>query len=248
MFYIYVMLDQRKPGEWIYKNLVFDYQPFYVGVGRDYRMTAHFTPTNLKKKNIKNNIINSIKQELNDYPIYYKIYNNLSKEKALKIEIDFIKYFGKIKDKTGILSNLTSGGDGIYGFKHSDDYKNSLKKKLYQYDLEGNYVNEWESLKSVIKFFNLSGGNGIRKSINEGFHCKKFLWSHEKLTKLPKHKGKGINKFNYTIVKDNFTKTFSSNDEIRIFFNKKVNFGNVTSCCNGKIKTYLGYKWYKTKK
>lgn len=36
--------------------------------------------------------------------------------------------------------------------------------------------------------------------------------------------------------------------EIETFLCRKVNRGNISSCCNGKLKTYLGYKWYKIKK
>ena len=89
-FYVYVLLDQRTSGIWSYNDISFKNKPFYVGIGKGYRMTAHFTPYNLKKKSIKNNIINSIWNSINDYPIYYKIYKNLNIEDAMKIEVDFI--------------------------------------------------------------------------------------------------------------------------------------------------------------
>lgn len=244
-FYVYVFLDQRHSGKWVYKNIVFNFKPFYVGIGVKYRITSHFTPTNLKKKSIKNNIIKSIMNDINELPIFYKIFENLTEKEASKIEIDIIKSFGKIKNKTGILSNITDGGDGINGYSHTDDYKNSLRKKVYQYDLNGDYIKEWNSLKDVVEFFGLSGGGAVRFSINGNGHCKKFLWSYEKKPKLPKYKNKNRPKYQYGIILNNSEHFFNNFIEIDKYFGKKVSKGNITSCTNGKLKTYLGFVWLK---
>lgn len=244
-FYIYILLDQRVCGEWVYQDTIFKYKPFYVGIGVDYRMTAHFTPFNLRKRNIKNNIIKSIMNGLNELPIHYKIYEGLTSSLAKELEIDIIKHFGKIKDNSGILANLTDGGDGITGYNHSTEYKNSLKKKVYQYDLNGMYIKEWDSLKSVIENYQLSGGNAIRVAIKRGIKCKNFLWSFKKLKSLPKYRGKNPPKYLFGIIINNKEKFFTSKNEIDLFFKKNVSMGNISSCCNGKLKTYLGYKWIK---
>lgn len=49
-------------------------------------MTAHFTPYNLNKKSIKNNIIKSIWNSLNENPVYYKIFKNLNVDDAKKLK------------------------------------------------------------------------------------------------------------------------------------------------------------------
>lgn len=242
---MYVFLDQRKPGKWVYNDIIFKFQPFYVGIGINYRMTSHFTPTNLKKKSIKNNIIKSLMKETNELPIFYKIFENLSEEDALKIEVDIIKSFGKIKNNTGFLSNLTDGGDGINGYSHTEEYKNTLKKKVYQYNLNGNFIKEWESLKDVTQFFGINGGGGIRNSIKGNGHCKGYLWSYNKENKLPKHKNKNRPKYQYGIIVNNSEHFFSDFNKINEYFGKEVSRGNITSCINGKIKTYLGFKWLK---
>lgn len=244
-FYVYVLLNQKFKGEWYYKDILFTHKPFYIGIGTGYRMTSHFIPTNLKKKSIKNNIIKSIMTEFNELPIFYKIYSDLTEIEAKSIEIDIIQTFGKIKNSTGILSNLTDGGDGISGYKHTDKYKNTLKKKLYQYNLNGEFIKEWESLKSVVSYFDLSGGGGIRASIKKHVQCKGFLWSYEKHSKLEKHIGR-TTRYKYIITSKNGDKRiFKNKEEILSFFNRKVHFGNVSNCCSGIIKTYLGYKWEK---
>lgn len=40
-----------------------------------------------------------------------KVYENLNREIAKEIEIDIIKHFGKLIDGSGILTNITDGGD-----------------------------------------------------------------------------------------------------------------------------------------
>ena len=37
-YYIYVFLDDTKPGKYIYKDLEFNYEPFYIGKGTDDRI------------------------------------------------------------------------------------------------------------------------------------------------------------------------------------------------------------------
>lgn len=39
-FYVYVYLDPRKSGEYIYDDLKFNYEPFYVGKGRGDRIIS----------------------------------------------------------------------------------------------------------------------------------------------------------------------------------------------------------------
>lgn len=48
---------------------------------------------------------------------------NLTEKEAIKHEIYMIAAFGRKDDGTGILRNLTNGGEGISGFKHSKETK-----------------------------------------------------------------------------------------------------------------------------
>lgn len=245
-FFVYVMLDQRESGLWEFNDIKFNYRPFYIGIGTGYRMTAHFLPSKLSKRTIKNNIIKSIIKDLDEFPHIYKIYENLDINEAQDIEIKFIRNFGKIKDNNGILSNMTDGGDGTNGYNHTEEYKKTLRKKVYQYNLDGSYIKEWDSLKDVVMYYNMSGGNGVRKSIENGQHCKGYLWSYENLKNLNPHLKKRL-AFIYSIYKeDTHIKDFKNKEEINLFFNKKVSFGNISRCCSNKLKSYLGYKWVKT--
>lgn len=109
-YYVYVYLNQLIPGKWAYKDLVFEYQPFYVGKGRNRREIEHLCPYMLEKKSYKSSTIKSIKNKTGQPPIHYRIFEHLTNDEAIEIEIDFIKTFGRKDNKTGILTNCTDGG------------------------------------------------------------------------------------------------------------------------------------------
>ena len=56
-YYVYVYFNQLKQGTWFYREYTFNYQPFYVGKGRNKREIEHLCPYMLNKKTIKNSII-----------------------------------------------------------------------------------------------------------------------------------------------------------------------------------------------
>jgi len=46
-FYVYALLDPRKPGRYVYETWEFDHEPFYVGKGSGNRIICHTIPRNL---------------------------------------------------------------------------------------------------------------------------------------------------------------------------------------------------------
>ena len=112
-FYVYVFLDSTKPGEWIYEDLKFDFEPFYIGKGTADRMIN----SKCDKKTFKSNKIKSIKEKGGEV-ISMKIFGNLSVEESIKIEIELIKKIGRRELDLGPLTNLTDGGDGRWNGKN----------------------------------------------------------------------------------------------------------------------------------
>lgn len=147
-YYVYVYLDPRKPGKFIYREkkikLEFDYEPFYIGEGRKARCFVHIYRLSDKNpfysKGFKSLKIKKIIRETGQKPIIQKIFKDISKEKALNIENKVIKMIGRRDLKKGPLTNLTDGGKMSYTQKN---YNNS--NPILQFNLKGKFIKEYES-------------------------------------------------------------------------------------------------------
>ena len=123
-FFVYIYLDPRKKGEYIFENIVMNHQPFYVGIGKGERHLSHLKENENNTSNkIKFNKIQKIISEGHS-PIVVKIFENLERNFVCEIEKRIISRFGKIKDG-GILTNITDGGDG--GITWNGEHHNKRK-------------------------------------------------------------------------------------------------------------------------
>ena len=246
-YYVYVYLDQTKIGEWSFKTLEFEYQPFYVGKGREKRDMMHLCPYSLKHHNFKNSIIKSIINKTGEQPIHYRIYENLTNLEAIELEIEIIKHFGRKDNKTGILANGTDGGDGANNFSYETLKKiGNPKKKVYQYDLNGVFIKEWKSLSSV----NLTKHIGnLSTAIKRNGTFMGFIWSYtfkEKMKPTIKYQmpNKYIDIQQIDKRNDEVLKTFDNALQIETELNLISGSRNkIYDAINGKLKTAYGYKW-----
>lgn len=111
-YYVYVYLDPRKPGNFIYEDLKFDYEPFYVGKGKDDRCYSHCKKSHnlfLKRK------IDKI-FSLNLEPLIIKFYKTYDESFVYDKEGEFIKKIGRLNKKSGPLVNARKGGFGRIGY------------------------------------------------------------------------------------------------------------------------------------
>jgi hypothetical protein len=124
-YYIYVYLDPRRPGKYEYTNYSFEYEPFYIGKGKDDRIYGHLKEVkNKKHRNLaKCNKINAILR-VGKLPIILKIESNLNNDEANKKEKLLVKIIGRLNEKSGPLTNITEGGDG------GDTFTNNPHKEL----------------------------------------------------------------------------------------------------------------------
>lgn len=129
IYYVYVYLDPRKPGKFVYDEHSFDYEPFYVGKGKGGRCYDHMLPSNLKNNGNKhktNKISAILKESLS--PIVVKVYEDISECDANNIEMMLIKLMGRADKNLGCLVNMTDGGEGQSGKIMSEQNRLAISK------------------------------------------------------------------------------------------------------------------------
>ena len=113
---------------YVYRHIRLDKnEPFYIGIGSDSNYSRAYSRKN------RNNIWHSIANK-SDFKVEIMI-DDISKDDACKKEMEYISLYGKIVNSTGILANMTDGGDGITGYSHNTTTKLAIsdKKKQYQF-------------------------------------------------------------------------------------------------------------------
>jgi len=114
---------------YVYGYYLEDDTPFYIGMGHGNRMVCHTWPS--KRNERKTIFYNKLNKLINNcIPYYYKkIYEDLSIEDAIKFEMELISEFGRKDLKTGILYNLTDGGEGHKNYKRSLETIEKVRQK-----------------------------------------------------------------------------------------------------------------------
>jgi hypothetical protein len=113
--YVYLYLDPTKPGIYNYgKYVTLYYEPFYVGKGQGKRKEDHLEAAKKGKSTGNRHLYFKIKKILIQglEPII-KIAGRWDEAKiAFNYEKHLIKLIGRTDKKTGVLTNMTNGGDG----------------------------------------------------------------------------------------------------------------------------------------
>lgn len=110
---------------YIYRHIRLDKnEPFYIGIGND----SSFIRANDFKPNRRNDIWNKIFSKT-DIEVEI-LFDNLTWNECCEKEKEFIKIYGRIDNKTGILSNLTDGGDGSVGIVITEARRSFLKERF----------------------------------------------------------------------------------------------------------------------
>lgn len=153
--YVYILLDPR----------VHPMKPFYVGMGSGNRKhsTVFDSSKNSKLKQRKIEAIRRFTGDI-DIPIFMWV-EAVTRQEAFNIERELIARWGRICDRTGILSNHTDGGEGTVGWKASEENKHNMRvaqrllrkqgkkktKRVVQYDLAGNFIREWDAISDAAR-------------------------------------------------------------------------------------------------
>jgi group I intron endonuclease len=226
-FYVYVYLDTRKRGNFIYSDYQFDYEPFYVGKGKNKRLEEHLWESRLKHDDFKSRKIKSI---INDgyKPLFIKVKENLTENDAFDLEINLINLIGRYNLNLGPLTNLTNGGDGISGLIKTETHRKNLS----------------------ISSFGKKMSDEAKRKVSESLRGKPGRNTGNKHTQETKNKisttKKGTISWNATPIfqldlDGNFIKEWRS--ATNAAQELRLNQGNICEVLNGRRKSCGGFRW-----
>lgn len=146
--------------------------------------------------------------------------------------------------------NSRTGGNNHFA---SRDLKkrlsNAHKIEVHRYDLDGNYLDSFNSADDARKALNTPGANISRCCRGEIRTSVGFQWSYKKEKNIGKPKPKKIAKIRpwkrrRVIQFDLNNRKLKEFDSVTEAANEvKVNPSAITNCTNGRCNTTAGYKW-----
>ena len=158
--YVYVILDPEKVGEFIYEDLRFDYEPFYIGRGKKERLS--FTKLIDRSSGYKKNKLKSLRNKGLE-PIVLVIESDLNFEESVMKEIYYIKKIGRKDMELGPLTNLTDGGEGRVNAINSPESiekgRQSLLEHYRRLREQGHDLSPSEETRMKLRAVNLGENN-----------------------------------------------------------------------------------------
>jgi hypothetical protein len=174
----------------VYRHIRLDKnEPFYIGIA-----TSKYRPVRDTCRNIIwDRIVAKTKYEVEI------LFEDVSVEFAKEKEIEFIKLYGRLDRGTGTLCNLTDGGDGIQGYVFTEQDKKKMSEKalgkkmseaarlkmskhqklpIIQYDLDGNYIKDWDGIVDAAKQYGYST-NILRCCKGMNKQAYGFIWKYK---------------------------------------------------------------------
>lgn len=218
---------------------------FYIGIGK-IRTDSLATTDKMKhyraySKQGRNPIWKRI---INKTPYTVEIIKtNISKEEAIELEISLIEKYGKIKSK-GLLSNISDGGETVLPELLTVLNDTKCSQRVYQYDLQGNFIKEWLSTNQIKRELGLDNSvirkalKGKTKSPNISYNFQWFLeYRGDKIA--PSDSGKTTLHKPVKLTKGDEVLIFNSREECAKYFSVKSYY--ITNALNGKYK-FKNYK------
>lgn len=169
--------------------------------------------------------------------------DQLTLEQANEREKYYIALYNSTDSNYGY--NLRAGGEGGGMIVNKTDQFKKRYKKVYQYDLNGEFVAEWDNLTAAAE------GCGVKDKITGISQCCNgkrktaygFQWRYEKFESLPKQKLTGVAK--RIVQKDlegNIVQIYNSLNEAKNALGMKSH-KSISNVLNGEAKTAYGFLW-----
>lgn len=173
--------------------------------------------------------------------------NNLTEKEAFKHEKYMIFVLGRKDLGTGILRNLTCGGEGASGYNHSDEFKSKIKKiqsgrivsqstreKMRNANL-GKILSDEHKEKIGESQRGKVVSEEIRKKISDTLKGKKH--SDERIKNIRKGMGCGI----YTFISPD-GKVYKVDNMTKFCYDRNLTQSSMSQLWNEKLKTHKGWK------
>ena len=168
------------------------------------------------------------------------LYNNLFKKEAEQLEIELIDKYQTRNPKYGY--NLAKGGIG--GAAYTGE-KHPFSKKVYQYNLDGTFIREWENAQRASEELNICVSD-IHATCRENNNVRQaghFIWSYKYKESLEPYTTKiGWRKYPIFQLDNNFNIVQRYNCISDVDDTTYIR-ENVTNCCVRKSLTHNGYYW-----
>lgn len=165
--------------------------------------------------------------------------DNITKKEAELFEKELIKKYQTQDRNFGY--NLASGGSGGCTIKGKNHW---YSKPVYQYNLDGVFIREWENAQRAAEELKISVSDihincrkvkGIKKAGN-------YMWSYDKLTHMEKYKKDCFYCEPIFQLDKNFNIVNEYEDILHID-NMIFYRSDIIRCCNGLSLTTKGYYW-----
>lgn len=135
-----IKLESRRVMYYLYRHIRVDKnEVFYIGIGTGDRYKSKFSRNRYWKF-----ITNQTKWKAEI------VIENITREEAEQKEKEFILLYGRKDLKTGTLCNLTDGGTGGLGLKHTEESKNKMKGRIPINKNKSKWDNKKEEIKNLL--------------------------------------------------------------------------------------------------
>ena len=181
--------------------------------------------------NRDNSILHKAIKKYGEFNFSYEIIEECLKEELDEKEIYWINYFNSMIPNG---YNQTPGGCSGQG--------EIFRKPVLQYDLKGNFIQEFESASEAARQVNVFKSNLTAACRGEVKQCGGYQWKYKDDKKeikiVPEKGGKIVYQYDKQLK---LIAIFTS--AIDAEKNTGVKAGNIRQCCSGRSKTAGGFIW-----